>query len=232
MINSILAVVVVLRLVFAQSTPSLVALTTTSSALDGYQTYHVKVGDGQPRFQPNRLSANLGDSINFQIEHLSCALRSSHHGCASSESAPVEDEKQFVVRDTAPQIFFCDSADNNDCSSDILFTLNLPRLPSPTRQPNGTARAGTSSRIMSSSHVASSSMARTGLSTSSYSVNRPSKTSEAPAPPSSVPSQESGTTITPPATATSQYKSAAGARRVVGTNLDYALIAIFYIMNV
>ncbi|KAL2810114.1 hypothetical protein BDW59DRAFT_168173 [Aspergillus cavernicola] len=232
MSNPIIALILMLPLVLAQSMPNV--LTPTASAIAGHQTFHVKVGDGQPRFQPSRLSVNVGDSISFQVQGLSCTLQSSHR-CGSSKS-PVEDEKQFVLRDTGPQIFFCDSADDNSCSSDLFFALNVPWLPSPTPGLNRTAEAG-SSRIVSSSHVESSSMISSApISTSPYNSHFNQHSTEAPYLPSSVPGTGAGTTtVHAPATFPSQgpqFESAAGTVQIIGVNLACVLIAIFSIINI
>ncbi|KAA8645056.1 uncharacterized protein ATNIH1004_009267 [Aspergillus tanneri] len=180
MIISIIALLILLRLSSAQAglsvipvTPttttisvipvtrtitdlSLIPVAPTTSALAAHQTFHVKVGDGQPRFQPNQLSVNVGDLVSFQIEGLSCDLLSSQYPCGIPEAALVEDEKQFVVRDSEPRIFFCGPAKIDGCSPDLLFILNAPHLSSQTFGLHGAAKAGSSSHIMSLSHIASS----------------------------------------------------------------------------
>jgi hypothetical protein len=87
---------------FTQADLSVVPVTPTASAILGQQTFHVKVSDGQPRFQPSRLSLDVRDIISFRVEDLSCSLRLTHYPCGSSETTIVEEEKRFVVRDESP----------------------------------------------------------------------------------------------------------------------------------
>lgn len=234
MISLILFLVFVLRLVLAQSTPNVV--TPTASAVGGHQTYHINVGDGPPRFHPSRLSANVGDSIRFQVQDLSCTLRSSYYPCGGSGSALIEDKRQFVLRDMKPRFFFCDLGGTDGCLSDLLFTLNAPRPPSQNSSRYGTARASTSSRIMSSSHVESSSIMNSAQpSTSPYTgqSNQDSKTSERPTL-HTVPgratrttSVHAPTTIPPPGT---QLVSV-GTIQIIDVKLACVIIGIFCVMN-
>jgi hypothetical protein len=158
---------------FAQADLSVVPVTPTASAILGHQTFHIKVSDGQPRFQPSRLNLDVGDIISFRVEDLSCSLRLTHYPCGSSETTAVEDEKRFVVRDGSPLLFICDSADTEGCSPELLFTLNAAALPSQTLGPYKTADLGIGSHIMGPSRVESGPMI-SGSVLSSPSISGPS----------------------------------------------------------
>jgi hypothetical protein len=158
---------------FAQADLSVVPVTPTASAILGQQTFHVKVSDGQPRFQPSRLSLDVGDIISFRVEDLSCSLRLTHYPCGSSETTVVEEEKRFVVRDESPLLFICDSADTDGCSPELLFTLNAAAPSSQTLGPYETADAGIGSHIMGPSRVESGPMI-SGSVLSSPSISSPS----------------------------------------------------------
>jgi hypothetical protein len=154
----IIFIVGLILLHFTQADLSVVPVTPTASAILGQQTFHVKVSDGQPRFQPSRLSLDVGDIISFRVEDLSCSLRLTHYPCGSSETTVVEEEKRFVVRDESPLLFICDSADTDGCSPELLFTLNAAAPSSQTFGPYETADAGIGSHIMGPSRVESGPM--------------------------------------------------------------------------
>jgi hypothetical protein len=158
---------------FTQADLSVVPVTPTASAILGQQTFHVKVSNGQPRFQPSRLSLDVGDIISFRVEDLSCSLRLTHYPCGSSETLVVEEEKRFVVRDESPLLFICDSADTDGCSPELLFTLNAAAPSSQTLGPYETADAGIGSHIMGPSRVESGPMI-SGSVLSSPSISNPS----------------------------------------------------------
>jgi hypothetical protein len=50
---------------FAQANLSMVLVTLTASTILGHQTFHIKVSDGQPQFQPSWLNLNIRDIISF-----------------------------------------------------------------------------------------------------------------------------------------------------------------------
>ncbi|KAF4213739.1 hypothetical protein CNMCM5878_010110 [Aspergillus fumigatiaffinis] len=158
---------------FAQADLSVVPVTPTASAILGQQTFHVKVSDGQPRFQPSRLSLDVGDIISFRVEDLSCSLRLTHYPCGSSETTVVEEEKRFVVRDESPLLFICDSADTDGCAPELLFTLNAAALPSQTLRPYETADLGLGSHITGPARIENGPMISDSV-ISSSSISSPS----------------------------------------------------------
>jgi hypothetical protein len=117
----------------------------------GQHVFHVKFEDGHPSFQPARLSANVGDVINFRGLENGCKLQSSD-ACAGAATAPVEDE--FLVTTTRQTVFFCENRAQQICEPDNMFVLNPSREPSSfigssSKVPWITPTTGTSSAIPS-----------------------------------------------------------------------------------
>jgi hypothetical protein len=228
---SIIGLILVTNLVFAQTSATVVSVTPTQSAVVGQRAFHVKVDDSVPRFQPSRLNARVGDFISFQTQDGTCELRSSRYPCGSSEPVIVETRENFLVRDEQPQVFYCDSLDMDQCLPDMVFILNMPRLPS---QPSHeSVRTRTSSAIPSSFNVGSSSIADSSQhSTSAYpaSPSQDTGSSRTALPILTAPDPTSGTAtaITTPSPEGSSFKSTATTTLITFINLACVLVALLY----